>query len=165
MDYSTTDIEVLVKQANILGRIGRGLVGAGKGTAKGMLIGGGLGLAAAPLAGAGLATALGVGGAGLYSGAMLGGALRGTVGGLRGLFRNPGAAKAVPQHIAARGATASNLYRAGSAVPALAIGGGAGYLLSDEDSKFMGSAIGATAGLLARPALVKALAKRAGRSA
>jgi len=97
---------------------------------------------------------------------MLGGALRGTVGGLRGLFRNPGAARAaVPQHIAARGATAGNLYRAGSAGPAIAIGGGAGDLLSDEDSKFMGSAIGATAGLLARPTLVKALAKRAGRSA
>jgi len=63
MNYSTTDIDALVKQANILGRIGRGLAGAGKGAAKGMLIGGGLGMAAAPLAGAGLATALGVGGA------------------------------------------------------------------------------------------------------
>ena len=46
-------------------------------------------------------------------------------------------------------------------MPAVGIGAGAGYMLSDEDNKLMGSAIGATAGLLARPTIVKALAKRA----
>ena len=160
MEYSTTDIDNLVKQANVLGRLARGVTGSLRGAGKGMLIGGGLGAVAAPLAGAGLAGALGVGGAGLFSGAMLGGALRGSVGGLRGILSNP-SARALPRAIANRGPMAANVYRAGAAAPALAIGAGAGYMLSGEDNKLLGSAIGATAGLLARPAIVKALAKRA----
>ena len=161
MEYTTTDINNLVKQANVLGRLARGVGGSLRGAGKGMLVGCGLGAVAAPLAGAGLAGALGVGGAGMFSGAMLGGALRGTVGGLRGILRNPRAAGALPGNIAGRGATAANLYRAGVAAPALALGAGAGYMLSGEDNKLIGSAIGATAGLLARPTIVKALAKRA----
>ena len=53
------------------------------------------------------------------------------------------------------------MYRAGTSLPAIGIGAGAGYLVSDEDNKLMGSAIGAGVGLLARPAIVKALANRA----
>ena len=102
MEYSTTDIDLMVKHANILGRLARGVGGAIKSTPKGMLLGGTLGALAAPLGGASLAAALGVGGAGMFSGAMLGGALRGTVGGIRGLMRNPGA-RNIPKHIANRG--------------------------------------------------------------
>jgi hypothetical protein len=157
MEYSTTDMDVLVKQANVLGRLARGVGGALTGSGKGMLIGGAAGALAAPITGAGLAAALGVGGAGMFSGAMLGGALRGTVGGIRGLLRNPGS-----RHIASRGQPAASMYRAGMTLPALGVGAGAGYMLSDDDNKMMGSAIGATAGLIARPTIVKALAKRAG---
>ena len=71
MEYSTTDIDIMVKQANILGRVARGIGGAAKGSGKGMLIGGTLGALAATFEGAGIAGALGVGGAGLFSGAML----------------------------------------------------------------------------------------------
>lgn len=161
MEYSTTDIDTMVKQANVLGRIARGLGGAAKGSGKGMLIGGAAGALAAPLTGAGLAAALGVGGAGMFSGAMLGGALRGTVGGIRGLLRNP-KVRGMPKHITGMGRSAEDMYRAGMTLPALGVGAGAGYMLSDEDNKLMGSAIGATAGLIARPTIVKALAKRAG---
>lgn len=156
MEYSTTDIDLMVKQANILGRLARGVGGTLGGAGKGMLIGGLGGAIAAPLAGAGLAAALGVGGAGMFSGAMLGGALRGTVGGVRGLLRG-GAGRQIPRATA----PAANMYRAGLTLPAVGLGAGAGYMLSDEDNKLVGSAIGATAGLLARPAIVKALAKRA----
>ncbi len=164
MEYSTTDIELMVKQANILGRLARGVGGALKGSGKGMLIGGTMGALAAPFAGVGLAGALGVGGAGMFSGAMLGGGLRGTVGGLRGLLSNP-AAKKLPAQIAKRGGSLGvahpGVARAGAALPALALGGGVGYMLSDDSNKLMGSAIGATAGLLAKPTIVRALAKRA----
>lgn len=156
MEYSTTDIELMVKQANILGRLARGVGGAIKGSGKGMLIGGAAGALAAPLTGAGLAAALGVGGAGMFSGAMLGGALRGTVGGVRGLLRGPQA-----RGIYNMGHSAKDMYRAGMTLPALGVGAGAGYMLSDDDNKLMGSAIGATAGLIARPTILKALAKRA----
>lgn len=161
MEYSTTDIDIMVKQANILGRLARGVGGAIKGSGKGMLIGGTAGALAAPLTGAGLAAALGVGGAGMFSGAMLGGALRGTVGGIRGLLRNPGA-RGITKQMARNSPSAANMYRAGMTLPALGLGAGAGYMLSDDDNKLMGSAIGATAGLIARPTIVKALAKRAG---
>ena len=40
------------------------------------------------------------------------------------------------------------------------VGGGLGYMLSDDDNKLMGTAIGITGGLLARPAVMKALQKR-----
>lgn len=158
MEYSTTDIDTMVKQANILGRLARGVGGSLKAAPKGMLIGGALGALTAPFAGAGLAGALGVGGAGLFSGAMAGGALRGTVGGLRGMLRSPVATE-IPSHIANK-----NVFRLGASLPAIGLGAGAGYMLSDDDNKFIGSAIGAGAGLLARPAIVKALAKRAGRA-
>lgn len=161
MEYSTTDIDTMVKQANVLGRIARGVGGALKGSGKGMLIGGAAGALAAPLTGAGLAAALGVGGAGMFSGAMLGGALRGTVGGLKGLLRNPHA-RNIPRHIASKGQPANNMYRAGLTLPVLGAGAGAGYILSDDENKLMGSAIGASAGLIARPTILKALAKRAG---
>jgi len=157
MEYSTTDIDMMVKQANILGRLARGVGGSLKAAPKGMLIGGALGALAAPFAGAGLAGALGVGGAGLFSGAMTGGALRGTVGGLRGLLRSPVATE-IPSRVVNK-----NMFRIGASLPAIGLGAGAGYMLSDDDNKFIGSAIGAGAGLLARPAIVKALAKRAGR--
>jgi len=159
MEHTTTDIDLMVKNANILSRIARGIGGAAKGAGKGILIGGAAGALGAPLAGAGLASALGVGGAGLFSGAMLGGSLRGTVGGLRGLLTNP-SAKKLPGAIA-RTSEQVAAARAGSALPALALGAGAGYLLSGDDNKLMGSAIGAAAGLLAKPTIVRALAKRA----
>ena len=162
MEYSTTDIETMVKHANILGRIARGVGGAAKGAGKGMLVGGTMGALAAPFAGAGLAGALGVGGAGLFSGAMLGGNIRGVVGGLRGLISNP-AAKKLPGRMMRSGAQGKAFTRASSALPSLAIGGGLGYMLSDDDNKLMGSAIGAAAGMLAKPTLVRALAKRARR--
>ena len=62
---STTDIEFMVKQANILGRLYRGATGAVKAAPKGALFGGllGAGVTGATM---GLAPALGVGGAGLY---------------------------------------------------------------------------------------------------
>lgn len=160
MEYTTTNIDAMVKQANILGRLARGAKGALGGAGKGMLIGGTLGALAAPFAGAGLAGALGVGGAGMFSGAMLGGGIRGAVGGVRGLLSNP-AGKAAAKGVSGMGGAAKGAFRAGSALPAMAIGGGAGYMLSDEDNKFMGSAIGATAGLLARPVVMRALAQRA----
>ena len=159
MEYQTTDIDLMIKQANILGRLARGVTGAAKGAGKGLLIGGTAGALAAPLTGVGLAGALGVGGAGLFSGAMLGGSLRGTVGGIRGLLTNPGAKQLARS--AARGSGYQAAARAGSALPALALGGGAGYLMSDDDNKFIGTAIGATAGLLAKPTIVRALARRA----
>ena len=160
MQYSTTNIEDMVKQANIFGRLARGAKGALGGAGKGMLIGGAMGTLAAPFAGAGLAGALGVGGAGLFSGAMLGSGIRGTVGGLRGLLRNPAVGN-IPANIAQRGGKAISAYRAGSYLPALALGGGAGYMLSDDDNKFMGTAIGSVAGLMAKPLVMKALARRA----
>ena len=160
MEYSTTDIDMMIKQANILGRLARGAGGALKGSGKGMLLGGTIGALAAPFAGAGLAGALGVGGAGLFSGAMLGGGIRGTVGGLRGFLKSPGS-RSIPKHILNRGDAARQAYKAGLTLPAVGLGAGAGYMLSDDDNKMMGSAIGATAGLLARPAFVNALAKRA----
>ena len=147
----------MVKQANILGRLARGVGGAIKSVPKGMMYGGMAGLLAAPLGGAGLAADLGVGGSGLFSGAMLGGALRGSMGALRGMLHSP-VAKDIPHQIATK-----NMYRAGLSLPTIGLGAGAGYMLSDEDNKLMGSAIGAGAGLLARPAIVNALAKRAGR--
>lgn len=153
---STNDIDFMIKQANILGRLARGTRGAIGGAGKGALIGGLAGTIAAPLAGVGLAGALGVGGAGLFSGAMLGGGIRGTVGGLRGLLKNPNAQKMMAP------ASAGAAYKAGLTAPAVLGGAGLGYMLSDEDNKMMGSAIGGIAGLMARPALVKALAKRAG---
>ena len=153
---STNDIDFMIKQANILGRLARGARGAIGGAGKGALIGGLAGTIAAPLAGVGLAGALGVGGAGLFSGAMLGGGIHGTVGGLRGLLKNPNAQKMVAP------ASAGAAYKAGLTAPAVLGGAGLGYMLSDEDNKIMGSAIGGIAGLMARPALVKALAKRAG---
>ena len=139
MDYSTTDIELMVKHANILGRLARGIGGAAKGAGKGMLVGGTVGALAAPFAGAGLAGALGVGGAGLFSGAMLGGNIRGVVGGLRGAMSNP-AAKKLPAHMMRSGAPSRAVGRAGAALPSLALGGGLGYMVSDDDNKLMGSA-------------------------
>lgn len=162
MNYSTTDMTRLVKQASVLGRLARGVSGAAKGAGRGMLIGGAVGAAAAPLAGAGLAGALGVGGAGLFSGAMLGGSLRGTVGGLRGLLRSPATATAVGRQVPSQ-VLRTAPYQAGSMLPALGLGAGAGYLLSDKDNKLLGSATGAFAGLLAKPTIVRALAARAGR--
>lgn len=152
---SSTDIELMVKEANVLGRLARGGWGAIKGAPKGAVIGAGVGALAAPFAGAGLAAALGVGGAGAFSGAMLGSALRGTVGGVRGLLKNPNAAKHMNMPAAQQAA-----YRAGSALPAVAAGGGLGYMLSGEDSKLMGTAVGVVGGLMARPAIMRALAKR-----
>lgn len=158
-NYVTNDIEYMIKQANILRRLASGAKGAFGGGGRGMLIGGALGLGAAPLAGLGLAGALGVGGAGAAGMGMLGAGAGATVGGLRGLFKRiPRAAKAVA-HTAAHDPALA--VRAGSVLPAAAIGGGIGYMSSDN--KTMGTMIGIAGGLAARPMLMKALAKRAGR--
>jgi hypothetical protein len=156
---SSTDIELMVKQSNILGRLARGGLGAIKGAPKGMMIGGALGALAAPLSGAGLAAALGVGGAGAFSGAMLGGGLRGAIGGIRGLLKNPNARR-VPQHVRRATANQQAAYRAGSTLPALGVGGGIGYMVSDEDNKLMGTTLGVVGGLMARPAVMRAIRNR-----
>ena len=152
-------MELMVKQANILGRLARGGMGAIKGAPKGALIGGTLGMLAAPLSGAGLAAALGVGGAGAFSGAMMGGGLRGALGGVRGLLKKPNAGR-LPKHIREATANQQAAFRAGSALPAVGIGGGLGYMLSDEDNKLLGSTVGVAAGLLARPAVMRAIRSR-----
>ena len=153
----SSDINSMVKQANILGRVARGTMGALKSAPKGALIGGGLGMLAAPIVGLGLAPALGVGGAGAFSGAMLGGGIRGAVGGLRGFLKNPSAARSMSIPAGQRMA-----YNAGSALPAAAVGAGLGYMVSDEDNKLMGTAVGVAGGLLARPMVMRALRQRAG---
>ena len=157
---SSTDMELMVKQANILGRLARGGFGALKSAPKGALIGAGVGALAAPFAGAGLAAALGVGGAGAFSGAMLGSGLRGTVGGLRGLLKGPNPAAAQAAKLMNMPAGQRAAFRAGSALPAAAVGGGVGYMMSGEDSELLGTTLGIAGGLLARPAVMRALAKR-----
>lgn len=159
--HSTTDISGMVKQANILARLARGAKGAIGGSAKGALIGGALGAAAAPFTGLGLAGALGVGGAGMFSGAMTGGAIRGTVGGLRGLLGSRSGA--AMSNLARSPATSEVMARGiGSRLPGMAIGAGAGYMLGDEDSKLLSSSVGALGGILAQPTLMRALERRAG---
>ena len=155
----STDIELMVKQSNILGRLARGGMGAIKGVPKGMFIGGALGALAAPLSGAGLAAALGVGGAGAFSGAMMGGGLRGAIGGVRGLLKSPNASS-LPKHIRQATANQQAAFRAGSALPAVGIGGGLGYMVSDDDNKLMGTTLGVVGGLMARPAVMRALRNR-----
>ena len=160
--HSTTNIETMVKQANILGRLYRGATGALKAAPKGALMGG---LAAGALAAPtmGLAPALGVGGAGLFAGGLFGGAARGAIGGVRGLLSRS------PRALAPAARTAeefANVLQKGNFLArpagAAAVGGGLGYLLSDEDNKLMGMALGAGGGLLARPGVLKMLARRAG---
>jgi len=153
------DMELMVKQANILGRLARGSIGAIKSAPKGAIIGGTLGMLTAPLGGAGLAAALGVGGAGAFSGAMLGGGLRGALGGVRGLLKNPNTGL-LPKHVMRAPAYQQAAYRAGSALPAVGVGGGLGYMMSDEDNKLMGTTLGVVGGLMARPAVMRALSKR-----
>jgi|SaaInlStandDraft_2_1057019.scaffolds.fasta_scaffold244961_1 hypothetical protein len=155
----STDMELMVKQANIIGRLARGSIGAIKGAPKGALIGGTLGMLAAPLGGAGLAAALGVGGAGAFSGAMMGGGLRGAIGGLRGLLKNPNAGQ-LPKHLRQAAANQQAAFRAGSALPAVGVGGGLGYMMSDEDNKLMGTTLGVVGGLMARPAVMRAIKNR-----
>jgi len=82
------------------------------------------------------------------------------VGGLRGAMSNP-AAKKLPAHMMRSGAPSRAVARAGAALPSLALGGGLGYMVSGDDNKLIGSAVGAAAGMLAKPAIVRALAKRA----
>jgi hypothetical protein len=159
---SSTDIELMVKEANILGRIARGGLGALKSAPKGALVGGALGTLAAPFAGLGLAGALGVGGAGAFGGAMTGGSMRGLIGGLRAFLKNPEAENAL---VGSGRALANQAPSGASALakmaPAAAIGGGLGYALSDEH-KGVGTALGVAGGLLARPAIMRALAARRG---
>ena len=153
------DVELMVKHANVLGRLYRGTTGAIKSVPKGMLIGGALGAMAAPIAGVGLGGALGVGGAGAFAGSMIGGGLRGTIGGIRGLLSNPGSRKAV--QMASMPVNQRAALKAGATLPILAAGGGLGYMLSGEDNKMLGTGLGVASGLLARPALLRAIAKRA----
>jgi len=149
---SSTDIELMVKEANVLGRLARGGWGAIKGAPRGALWGAGLGALATPfLPGVGLAAALGVGGAGAFSGAMVGG-------GLRGLLKSPASTRAM--QMAKMPASQQAAFRAGTMLPAVAAGGGLGYMLSGEDNKMMGTAIGVAGGLMARPAVMRAIAKR-----
>ena len=162
---SPNDIEYLVKQANILGRLYRGSKGLLRGGAKGALLGAGLGAGAALTGGAGLAAALGAGGAGMLSGAKTVGAIRGVAEGAGGLFsKSPNAAKAL-EEISAASPMLERSIPASLKVPRglpIAAGAGAGYLLSDEDNKMVGTGIGALLGLAAKPAIVRALKRRAG---
>ena len=156
---SSTDIELMVKEANVLGRLARGGWGALKAAPKGALWGAGLGALATPfLPGVGLAAALGVGGAGAFSGAMVGGGLRGGISGLRGLLKTPASTRAM--QMAKMPASQQAAFRAGTMLPAVAAGGGLGYMLSGDDNKMMGTAIGVAGGLMARPAVMRAIAKR-----
>ena len=160
MHTSQEEIDAIIKQANILGRVYRGTTGALKGAPKGALIGGLVGAGLTAATGGGLAAALGVGGKGLMSGAMAGGGIRGAIGGLRGLLSSKGkqTAKALSHY------STSNPGAIAGMKPMLPLVGGAGlgYALAGEDSKVLGTGLGAAAGLMARPAIMKALAKRAG---
>ena len=156
---SPNDIEYLVKQANIMGRLYRGTKGDLKGGLLGALGGGVLGTGVALTSGLGLPAALGAGGAGLFSGAKAGGALTSKAFGIGGLLSKPKNLAAL-ERIAVNPAAADIMLPRG--IP-LAVGAGAGYLLSDEDNKMIGTGIGALAGLAARPAIVKALQRKAGR--
>ena len=156
---STSDIEYLVKQANILGRLYRGSKGFLRGGAKGALWGAGIGTLGALTSGLGLPAALGAGGAGMFSGAKAVGGIRGAAEGIGGLLSKSKPLTAL-ERIAANPKAADIMLPRG--IP-LAIGAGAGYMLSGEDNKMLGTGIGALAGLAARPAIVKALQRRAGR--
>ena len=174
--HSTTDISGMVKQANILARLARGAGGAIKAAPKGALIGGALGVGAT-LPFAGLAAGLGAGGAGLFSGAMLGASTAGGISGLRSFLKSPAKKLLAPSPIVSEGlgmaahtlpnyarpALARAAFNTGSVLPAVAVGGGLGYALSDRDSKLLGTTIGVVGGLAARPAVMRALAVRSGR--
>tara|TARA_Y100000592_G_scaffold22091_1_gene34192 strand:- start:10443 stop:10943 length:501 start_codon:yes stop_codon:yes gene_type:complete len=161
---STSDINELVKQANLLRRLGGLASGGIKGMGKGALIGGAVGLPLTLLTGGGLAAALGAGGLGMFSGAKFGGGAMGAMGALRGLLRRPSAVTKVAPNV-----TQNVLKNVSKIPPNLAIprglpmiaGAGLGYALSGEDNKLLGSGLGLVAGLAARPALVKALQRRA----
>ena len=155
----------MVKQANIFGRLARGVTGAVKSAPKGALLGG-LAAGALTLPTMGLAPALGVGGAGIMSGAMFGGAARGAIGGVRGLLsKSPKALSKIPA--AANTAELYNVVKGSNRLlnPTTTTLGGAGlgYMLSDDDNKLLGTALGAAGGMFARPAVMKMLEKRAGR--
>ena len=160
---STTDIEAMIKQANILKRLAATATGGLKGAGKGALLGGAFAIPIALATGMGLPAALGAGGAGMFSGAKYTGGLMGTTSALRNLFSR------APKNLAASTTKniAQNLAKkvpANLAIPRglpLIAGAGLGYALSDDDNKFLGSSLGAIAGLAARPALVKALERRA----
>lgn len=161
----SNDIEFMVKQANIFGRLARGVTGAVKSAPKGALLGG-LAAGALTLPTMGLAPALGVGGAGIMSGAMFGGAARGAIGGVRGLLsKSPKALSKIPA--AANTAELYNVVRGSNRLlnPTTTTLGGAGlgYMLSDDDNKLLGTALGAAGGMFARPAVMKMLEKRVGR--
>ena len=156
---SPNDIEYLVKQANILGRLYRGSKGLLRGGAKGALLGAGIGGIGALTGGAGLAAALGSAGAGMFSGAKAVGGLRGAVEGIGGLLSKPRSLANLERVVANPKAADIMLPRG---IP-LAVGAGAGYMLSGEDNKMLGAGIGALAGLAARPSIVKALQQRAGK--
>jgi len=157
---SPNDIEYLVKQANILGRLFRGSKGALKGGLGGALMGGAAGVGAALTGGLGLPAALGAGGAGLFSGAKVGGGIGSKVFGIRGLLGGGAKNLASLERAVAKPMAADIMLPRG--IP-LAVGAGAGYLLSGDDNKMLGAGIGALAGLAARPSIVKALQRRAGR--
>ena len=155
----SNDIDFMVKQANILGRLARGVGGALKSAPKGALYGGLAGGALA-LPTMGLAPALGIGAA---SGAVFGGAARGAIGGIRGLLsKAPSRLAKIP--------TAANPEEFMKVVQqsnkllsptTTTLGGlGLGYMVSDEDNKLLGSAIGAGLGAFGRPALMNIIKER-----
>lgn len=140
------------KTAGILDRLARGATGSLKGMLLGGLGGVGLGMATG-----GIAPMLAIG-----SGAAIGG-LAGLKSGLLSSI-----AKATPEIAtaaknvghAAHGiphSTAANLQRyidgLAPAVP-LALGGGLGYMLADDDSKMLGAGLGMGAGFLGRRLLM-----------
>ena len=156
---SPNDIEQLVKQANILGRLYRGTKGLVSGGAKGAMYGGLAGGLTALTGGMGLPVALGAAGGGIFSGAKAGASLGALGKGVSGLLSRPGSASRL-EHLASAAKAPDILLPRG--IP-LALGAGAGYMLSGDDNKMLGMGMGALAGLAARPSIVKALQRRAGR--
>jgi hypothetical protein len=161
--HSTTDISGMVKQANIVGRLARGAGGAIRSIPKGAIAGGLVGGAFA-LPTAGLAAGLGVGGAGMYSGAMLGSSIAAGIGGLRGFLKRPTNQRIVTKVPSVlKPTTEAMALDTGRMLPAIGIGGAVGYMASGDDSKLMGTTVGLIGGIAARPLVMQALAKRAGR--
>ena len=155
----SNDIDFMVKQANILGRLARGVGSAVKAVPKGGLYGGLIGSALA-LPTMGLAPALGIGAA---SGAVFGGAARGAIGGLRGLLSKAPASLAKIPPAANPAEFMKTLQQSNKLLSptSTTLGGlGLGYMISDEDNKLLGSAIGAGLGAFGRPALMNIIKER-----
>lgn len=161
MYTSPEEMDAIIKQASLAGRLWRGAKGATGGALKGSLVGGLLGTGVSLATGSTLPMALGTAGGGLMSGALVGGGVRGTIGGLRGLLSSSGR-KASKQLKNYYNTPTPSMGAGMSPLLPLAGGAGLGYLVAGDDSKLLGTGLGAAAGLLARPSIMRAMARRRG---